>query len=112
MPYTQEAHPIIWEISHRPMVMLLLSLARISQTYHGDVSNWAVEPGPWRRLGGLETVRTGSDRMTSFSKKMSRHGRGRGRAGTGRGAAQPGVDGGRLGSAIVGRRVPDRHRRA
>ena len=26
MPYTQEAHPIIWEISHRPMVMLLLSL--------------------------------------------------------------------------------------
>ena len=27
MPYTQAAHPIIWEISHRPMVMLLLSLA-------------------------------------------------------------------------------------
>ncbi len=26
MPYTQAAHPIIWEISHRPMVMLLLSL--------------------------------------------------------------------------------------
>ncbi len=27
MPYTQAAHPIIWEISHHPMVMLLLSLA-------------------------------------------------------------------------------------
>ncbi len=26
MPYTQAAHPIIWEISHRPMVMLLLAL--------------------------------------------------------------------------------------
>lgn len=26
MPYTQAAHPIIWEITHRPMVMLLLSL--------------------------------------------------------------------------------------
>ena len=66
-------------------------LARISQTYHGDVSNWAVEPGPWRRLGGLETVRTGIDRITSFSKKISRHGRGRGHAGTGRGAARAGV---------------------
>jgi hypothetical protein len=26
MPYTQAAHPIIWEISHHPMVVLLLSL--------------------------------------------------------------------------------------
>ena len=26
MPYTQAAHPTIWEISHNPMVMLLLSL--------------------------------------------------------------------------------------
>ena len=26
MPYTQAAHPIIWEIGHHPMVMLLLSL--------------------------------------------------------------------------------------
>lgn len=26
MPYTQAAHPTIWEITHRPMVMLLLSL--------------------------------------------------------------------------------------
>ncbi len=26
MAYTQAAHPIIWEIGHRPMVMLLLSL--------------------------------------------------------------------------------------
>ena len=26
MPYTQTAHPIIWELTHRPMVMLLLSL--------------------------------------------------------------------------------------
>ncbi len=29
MPYTQVAHPIIWEISHRPMVMLLLSLVAV-----------------------------------------------------------------------------------
>ncbi len=29
MPYTQAAHPIIWEITHRPMVMLLLSLVAV-----------------------------------------------------------------------------------
>ena len=26
MPYTQAAHPIIWEITHHRMVMLLLAL--------------------------------------------------------------------------------------
>ncbi len=26
MPYTQALHPTIWEITHHPMVMLLLSL--------------------------------------------------------------------------------------
>ncbi len=87
-------------------------LARISQTYLGDLSNWADKLGPWRRLGSLETVRTRVDRMTSVSKKISRHGRGRGHAGTGRVAARPGLDGGQLASAMAGRRVPDRHKQA
>ncbi len=87
-------------------------LTRISQTYLCGLSNWADELRPWRRLGGVGTVRTRVDRMTGVLNKMSRHKRGHGHAETGRVAAQPGLDGGQLGSAIVGRRVPDRHRQA
>ncbi len=44
MPYTQAAHPIIWEISHRPMVMLLLSLGVVVVV--GILFYWPPTPGP------------------------------------------------------------------
>ena len=46
-------------------MLLIPYLARISQTYLGDLSNAANESGPWRRLGDLETVRNGIDLVTS-----------------------------------------------
>ncbi len=44
MPYTQVAHPIVWEISHRPMVMLLLSLGVVVVV--GILSYVTPTPGP------------------------------------------------------------------